>query len=303
MSIQKASPSDLASTVTLTAITRVTPIIVTYNSAHCLPDLQPLLTLCPNVILSDNASDDNLPETARTLLPHATVLQHPRNLGFGAANNRALALVRTEFALLLNPDCTLSAEALGSLVETADRFPDAAIIGPQIYDGKGQAELNYRWVTGSWPSTVGAADGPACVGFLSGAAMLIRMSVAAPQGFFDERFFLYYEDDDLCRSYFTAHLPLVIEPRAQAVHLARRSVRGKSPLLGEYWRGYHHAQSKLTYITKYADVATARRLRRRLVWQTAATLPLRVVLFSPRLIARMWGRMKGAIRWAAPVRD
>lgn len=297
MSILKASSSDLASSVTLTALTRVTPIIVTYNSAHCLPDLQPLLTLCPNVILSDNASDDDLPETARTLLPHATVLQHPRNLGFGAANNRALALVRTEFALLLNPDCTLSPKALGSLIDTADQFPDAAIIGPQIYDSKGQAELNYRWVTGSWRSTGGAADGPACVGFLSGAAMLIRMSVATPQGFFDERFFLYYEDDDLCRSYFAAHLPLIIEPRAQAMHLARRSVRGKSPLLGEYWRGFHHAQSKLTYSVKYDNETKARNLRRSLILQTAATLPLRTLLFSPRLIARMWGRMNGLIRW------
>lgn len=278
-------------------LSRVTPVIVTYNSAHCLPALAPFLAPFPRVILSDNASDDGLADTARALLPRATVLSHPRNLGFGTANNRALALVETDFALLLNPDCTLTPQSLSTLVATADAFPDAAIIGPRILDAQGRPELNYRWVSGTWVSTGPAAVGPACVGFLSGAAMLIRMSVAAPHGFFDERFFLYYEDDDLCRAYFTARLPLIIDPAAEATHLARRSVRGKSPLRGEYWRGYHHAQSKLTYTVKYTGLPAALRLRRRLIWQTAATLPLRALAFSPRLIARMWGRMNGVLGW------
>ena len=279
------------------ALARVTPIVVTYNSAHCLPSLVPLLAACPRVILSDNASDDGLAEEARRLLPHATVLRHSRNLGFGAANNRALDLVQTDFALLLNPDCTMTAEALAQLVATADRFPEAALIAPQIVDGEGRPDLNHRWVNDLWPSTGPAATGPACVGFVSGAAMLIRMSVAAPRGFFDERFFLYYEDDDLCRRWFNARLPLIIDPEARATHLSRRSVRGKSPLRGEYWRGYHHAQSKLTYTGKYSGAATARRLRHRLIWQTAVALPLRAVAISPRLLARMWGRMRGVLDW------
>lgn len=278
-------------------LSRVTPIVVTYNSAHCLPALAPLLLRFPNAILSDNASDDGTADEGHRLLPAATILRHPRNLGFGTANNRALALVDTDFALLLNPDCTMTEAALTQLIATADRFPDAAIIGPQILDAEGRPEINYRWVTGSWSSTTPAAEDPACVGFLSGAAMLIRMSVAAPHGFFDERFFLYYEDDDLCRGYFAARLPMIIDPAAQATHLARRSVRGNAPLRGEYWRGYHHAQSKLIYTSKYTGPAAAQHLRRRLIWQTAATLPLRTLLFSPRLIARMWGRMNGVLAW------
>lgn len=279
------------------ALARVTPIVVTYNSAHCLSALAPLLSACPRVILSDNASDDGSAEEGHRLLPHATILRHSRNLGFGAANNRALDLVLTDFALLLNPDCMMTDAALARLVATADMFPEAAIIGPRIVDAEGRVDLNHRWVGDLWQSTGPAAEGPACVGFLSGAAMLIRMSVAAPHGFFDERFFLYYEDDDLCRTYFDARLPLIIDPQSTATHLSRRSVRGKSPLRGEYWRGYHHAQSKLTYSSKHRGPAAALRLRRRLIWQTAASLPLRALLFSPRLIARMWGRMNGVIRW------
>ncbi|WGV15396.1 glycosyltransferase family 2 protein [Fuscovulum ytuae] len=279
------------------ALARVTPIIVTYNSAHCLPALVPLLSACPRVILSDNASGDGSAEEGRRLLPNATILRHPRNLGFGAANNRALDLVHTDFALLLNPDCTLTSDALAQLVATADQFPEAALIAPRIVDGDGRVDLGHRWVNDLWPSKGPAADGPACVGFVTGAAMLIRMSVAAPHGFFDETFFLYYEDDDLCRKWFNARLPLIIDPGATATHLSRRSVKGNAPLRDEYWRGYHHAQSKLIYAAKYSGPAAAQALRRRLIWQTAAALPLRALAISPRLLARMWGRMCGVLDW------
>lgn len=280
------------------SLSRVTPVVVTYNSAHCLPFVGDLLGRCPSAILSDNASDDDIQSQANVLLPHATLLRHERNLGFGAANNRALALVKTEFALIINPDCQLSEAALNQLITTADRFPDAAIVGPQIRDADGRDEINYRWVTGSWSSTGPGAIGQACVGYLSGAAMLLRMSVCAPHGFFDERFFLYYEDDDLCRRYFDARLPLILDPEATATHLSRRSVRGRSPIRNEYWRGFHHVQSKLTYAAKYSGPHVARSLRRQLIWKTAAALPLRALFFSPRLIVRMWGRLNGLRHWS-----
>ena len=71
----------------------VTVVVVTHHSAHCLEGLNALLQHCPHVIISDNASNDGTPEQARALWPQAQVLSHPLNLGFGAANNRALARV------------------------------------------------------------------------------------------------------------------------------------------------------------------------------------------------------------------
>lgn len=275
----------------------VTPVVVTYNSAHCVESLAQCLGNYRRVIVSDNASEDGTVAAVLRLLPAAQVLEHRRNLGFGAANNRALDRVETEFALLLNPDCSIDSAQVARLVATARAFPDAAIIGPQIWDGRGKAEVNYRWAGTRWTSRGVGADGPACVGFLSGAVMLLNMTVCRPHGFFDERFFLYYEDDDLCLKYFEAGHGLIIDPVATAVHLARRSVKGNAPLRGEFWRGYHHAQSKLTYAAKHGGAGDADKLRRRLLWQTAFGLPLRVVAFSPRLIARMWGRLRGVTDW------
>lgn len=272
---------------------QVTLIVVTYNSAHCLPMLYPLLSICPNVVISDNGSDDDTARKAQMQWPHAKVLSHRRNLGFGAANNRALKLVKTPFALLLNPDCEMTAQALSELLSAADDFSDAVVVAPQLVSTLGKEEINYRWPTTYWASRGGGADGPLCVGFVCGAVMLLRMSRMAPVGFFDERFFLYYEDDDLCLRLFESKLPMVLCPQVKALHRSRGSVKGRSPLKNEYLRGYHHAQSKLIFLNKHESVQAANRLRRQLILTTTFALPLRIVLFSPKLIARMWGRWRG----------
>jgi hypothetical protein len=90
---------------------------------------------------------------------------------------------------------------------------------------------------------------------------------------------------------------MVVVPSVQALHRSRGSVKGASPWRNEYGRGFHHAQSKLIFATKHDSPAAAERLRRQLIWQTALALPLRVMLFSPKLIARMWGRLMGAVVW------
>ena len=278
---------------------QVTVVVVTYNSAHCLPTLSPLLATCPQVVISDNGSDDETGPQAQALWPHATVLAHGRNLGFGAANNRALAQVKTPFALLLNPDCDMTPQALQALLEAADTFPDAAMLAPQLMASEDRAEVNYRWPSSHWTSRGGAAEGPLCVGFVCGAVMFLRMERMAITGFFDERFFLYYEDDDLCLRLFQARLPMVLCPEVRVLHRSRGSVRGKSPWRSEYLRGYHHAQSKLIFLNKHGSLQAAQRLRTQLIWTTALALPLRVILFSPKLVARMWGRWRGLLEWNA----
>lgn len=278
-----------------TEFSRVTVVVVTYNSAHCLPMLSPLLSICPHVVISDNGSDDGTAQQAQMLWPHASVLSHGRNLGFGAANNRALEGVTTRFSLLLNPDCEMTAQALGDLLAAAEDFPDAALVAPQLMAVDGRSEINYRWPSSYWRSRGAGAEGPLCVGFVCGAVMLLRMSRMAITGFFDERFFLYYEDDDLCLRLFQVKLPMVLYPQVKVLHRSRGSVRGRSPLRSEYWRGYHHAQSKLIFLEKHESFQAASRLRRQLIWTTALALPLRIILFSPKLVARMWGRWRGVL--------
>lgn len=278
---------------------RVTVVLVTYHSAHCLDALHALLAHCPHIIVSDNGSGDGTPGLARARWPQAVVIEHGRNLGFGTANNRALAQVRTPLAFLLNPDCEVTPDGLRELVRAADAMPDAALIAPQLCAAQGEPDINYRWPRQQWSSRGPGADGPACVGFVVGAAMLFRLARFEGVGYFDERFFLYYEDDDLCLRLFQHGLPIVVWPAVQAVHRARGSVKGKAPWKSEYLRGYHHAQSKLIYTAKHGSLAQARRQRWSVLAGTTLALPLRAIAWSPRLLARMAGRWMGLLRWRA----
>jgi N-acetylglucosaminyl-diphospho-decaprenol L-rhamnosyltransferase len=275
----------------------LTVIIVTYNSAHCIAGLEPLLMNCPNIIISDNASSDNTIYKFKQQIPHAKILAQPKNIGFGAANNRALNQVKTPFALLLNPDCIFQTEELKNLLHAAQQFPSAAIMAPQLINAKGIPVVNYRWPNTIWKSNGPEASGPICVGFVCGAAMLFRISAFEETGFFDEDFFLYYEDDDLCLRLFEKQSELIIFPNIVAIHINRGSVKGGQPLINEYHRGYHHAQSKLIFENKHKGLLYALHKRNRLIWLTILAIPFRTLAFSPRLIARMAGRLFGVLHW------
>lgn len=276
---------------------QVTVVLVTYHSAHCLDALNALLAHCPHIVVSDNGSTDGTPQQARARWPQSVVLEHGRNLGFGTANNRAIAQVKTRFAFLLNPDCEVTPEGLRELVRAAQALPDAAIVAPQLQGSPGRADVNYRWPSTLWRSRGPGADGAACVGFVVGAAMLFHLERFEGVGFFDEDFFLYYEDDDLCLRLFQAHRPIVVWPAVPAVHRARGSTKGSAPWKSEYLRGYHHAQSKLIYTTKHRSPAKARRQRWSVLLRTTLALPLRAIIWSPRLLARMAGRWMGLVQW------
>lgn len=275
----------------------LTVIVVTYNSAHCIPELARTLGRLPHVVFVDNASDDDTVEVVTNAVPNARVICNTHNLGFGAANNIALREVRTPYALLLNPDCVPEEGFFESLLAAGNSFPDAAIIAPQLTGRGNIAEVNYYWPMTHWTSKGPAAEGPCCVGFVCGAVMLLNMRVMQEVGFFDEEFFLYYEDTDLCQRAFNLRKNIVVVPDIIIMHLSRGSVRGSSPLKGEYLRGYHHAQSKLIYEKKHLTEGGVSRLRWQVLALAVATMIPRLLFPQPRYLARLIGRIRGLISY------
>jgi GT2 family glycosyltransferase len=278
------------------SLSDISVIVVSYNSGHCLEPLSAGLASCSTVIFVDNASEDDSVGEIKRFFPSSAVLLNKSNLGFGAANNRALAQVTTPYALLLNPDCLPTPEFLQGMQRAAANFPDAAIIAPHLIRRNGKPEVSYRWPVTHWVSRGPEAGGPCCVGFVCGAVMLLNMAVMRSVGFFDETFFLYYEDEDLCQRVFLAGKQIVVIPGVEITHLSRGSVKGPSLLKSEFIRGYHHAQSKLVFERKYFGQSRANRLRLKTFLLALLTMVPRLLLPQPRYLARLAGRMAGLCR-------
>lgn len=274
----------------------VTIIIVTFNSSHCIPAIAESISVFSNVIIVDNASKDGIKKILTKYLPDTIFFQNNSNLGFGAANNRALASVTTPYALLLNPDCLPTAEFFEGMFKAAIQFPDAAIIAPHLIRRNGEPEVSYRWPATHWKSGGPKAEGPCCVGFVCGAVMLLNMEVMREVGFFDETFFLYYEDEDLCQRVFKQGKQIVLVPDVTITHLSRGSVKGPNPLKSEFIRGYHHAQSKLVFETKHFGERHATHLRWKTLGLALLTMLARLLFPQPRYLARLVGRIVGLCR-------
>lgn len=284
------------------SLDRVTVVMATFHSGHCAAELGRCLIDFPHVIVIDNASGDDTVAQVRQHLPHAKLIVNDCNRGFGAANNQGVWAAATEFVLLINPDCIIGASDALAMIQSADRYPEASAIGPQLLDRKRHLDVSYAWTPDSWPPKGPAAEAEVCVGFISGACMLIRRQAMVSIQGFDEGFFLYQEDTDLCLRLARQCGALIVAPKATVTHLSRSSSAGKARFKAEYIRGYHHIQSKFLFELKHHQrhVTKVRRWR----YGTTAALEalVRIALLDLVRAARVVGRMVGVLRYPQDMR-
>ena len=234
---------------------RATIVVVTYNSAEvlrdCLASIE-LHGLGSRAIVVDNASSDDSSKIA-TAVPFATLIQSEANEGFSKANNRALATIETEFALILNPDARLTSSTLPELLAAADRHAKGMAFGPKTVHGDGRPQVSFgpdltlaseyrqrqlvRGVKAGAPEAIAALNtltASECgVDWVSGSCMLLRTESVRAVGFFDERYFLYEEDADLCLRLRRAGGDVWFVPEAVVVHelgtsMAKASSRARA---------------------------------------------------------------------------
>lgn len=231
----------------------VTAILVNYNAGNELAvALRSIQSDCAQVeweaVIVDNASSDNSAAIVETF-PRATLIRNPANVGFGRAVNQAAAVATAPRLLLVNPDCRLVSGAISTLRSVLDAEPSCAVVGPRIFDPEGTVQGSARgdpdMLTGLFGRTgalrvllpflpvarrnvvvedaVRTGASSVVVDWLSGACMLIRRDAFTAAGGFDERFFLYWEDADLCRRLRNRGFQVRYVPGASAVHQVGRS--------------------------------------------------------------------------------
>ena len=289
--------SSKAVTLAIKSIDDVCAVVVTYNSAHCIPALAESLAHLKNIVFVDNGSADNTLAIAKNLFPRAHNIALPANVGFGSANNVGLRYIAAHnlasFALLINPDCSLDVANLEQLLNTANQYPEAALVAP-VLTQNGKVQHTYRMAhsENDYKPKINQCDGVVCVGFQTGACWLLRINAALAVNGFDERIFLYYEDDDLCLRLSKAGYSLLVDPSARAEHASRGSVKMKSSFRAEYIRGYHHTRAKLYFSAKWQRKQSFFAGRWGLLLITACLLvPARALTLNQRYLGRACGRL------------
>jgi N-acetylglucosaminyl-diphospho-decaprenol L-rhamnosyltransferase len=240
-----------------TTLDRVTLISVTYNSRSRIDMMAGTMRAFRNVVVMDNASRDGTAAALRAAVPHAHCIEGAKNIGFGAGINAALTETRTEFALVINPDCAIDARSTEILVETADEFPSMVLMSPQIVTPAGQPEISFDWAhplgTPSCPYL--PPDGPASTMLLSGCCLFLRVPHFRAMGCFDERFFMYFEEKDICRRAVARGLDVILVPGAQATHVGGASSTPSWRV--EHIKLRHYARSKRLFMAKHEGRPTS----------------------------------------------
>lgn len=254
-------------------MTLLSVVIVNYRSGEllnaCLDALfRHISSIGFEVLVVNNDRASNLSSGIRDK-PGMRVIQNASNLGFGAAANIGFKESKGEFVLLLNPDVVVRSGAVEWLLETMESRPDAGIVVPQLRNADDSLQYScrrfYTWTTlwmrrGPWRRRLASHAqvrqhlmqdwdhaSVAEVDWGLGAAMLVRKRALPGAMPFDERFFLYFEDVDLCLRLHRAGWKVIYNPAAVMTHQHRRDSAQPGSLLAKL----HHLASLVKFLWKY----------------------------------------------------
>jgi GT2 family glycosyltransferase len=194
------------------------------------------------VIIIDNASSDGSPQQVAVRFPEVGIIRNEENLGFSAANNKAIKMSHGRYVLILNDDALLGKNSLRLMVGKLDSDPRVGAAGPKLLNPDGSLQRDFtnrrfphllnclamvllleRRLEGyGWTSRIfglnrdleptGQAE------HLAGACLLIRRAALDAVGLFDEGFNYWFEDVDLCYRLTKAGWKIVYLAEAQVIH-------------------------------------------------------------------------------------
>lgn len=241
-------------------------IIVSYNTAEltlaCLESVFLSQGVSYEVFVVDNASGDGSAESIRIKFPAVKVIANNTNRGFGAANNQALRECSGRYVVFLNPDTTVGPESFTKMITFMDVHPDVGLAGPRVLnpDGSRQDSVSYRYPGHRYGAKdLGSLPGEiACV---LGACQIASAKLLHELGGFDEDFFLYGEDQDICLRIRKRGFRIGFIDEAVIMHHGGQSERTTMP--AEVVR--KKIRAELLFYSKHYRPETARTLCKKLI--------------------------------------
>jgi len=304
--------------------TDVSVILVNWNGCALLERaLSALFTtthkVAMQVIVVDNASSDGSVAMVRQQFPQTTLLVNSKNVGFARANNQALELVEGRYILLLNTDAFVHEGTVDGMVAFMDAHPDAGSVGCRLYYEDGTLQRScFAFPTlatelwnalfldrlfsksryfGKYQMTYWDMSDTRSVDSLMGACLMVRSDVVRRIGLFDEQFFMYSEEIDLCYRIQKEGLKNYYLPRFSAIHLwggSSRRIRRES-----FLRLY---QSRVKFFRKHYGEEIVQRYKMVLFFSAFVRISLGTILFlfrrkdDMREIVRDYGSLMCLIR-------
>jgi N-acetylglucosaminyl-diphospho-decaprenol L-rhamnosyltransferase len=231
-------------------------VIVNYESGGLLTDCVDALLADDSagtveLVVVDNGSSDGSVATLRARHPSVTVMEPHSNLGYARAANLGVAATRAPVVLVCNPDTWVAPGSARAVLDAFAAAADVAVVGPHIVNPDGSSYPSARIAPGAgvavghallgrvaprnrftraYRQTDAAADVPRDVDWVSGAALWFRRAALDRVGGWDERYFMFLEDVDVCREITASGDRVRYEPGAVVTHVVGAS-RSRAPVL------------------------------------------------------------------------
>lgn len=261
----------------------VSIVIVSWNAkdvlSKCLQSIEnDKSKYTREVIVVDNASTDGSAELVKENFKDVKLIENTENLGFSKANNIGLKQTTGRYVYLLNSDVEILGENIEPLCTYMDGHPDVAVLGPRVLNPNKSIRTNCKKFPTLWNSFCKATalfkifpksnffsddfirnfgyDTILEVEVLPGCCLMIRRDVLFDVGLLDEKFYIYSEDKDLCKTISKAGWKIVFFPDTDVIHYAGSSsenapVRFLKEMIKAniiYWQKHHNKISQFVFI-------------------------------------------------------
>ncbi len=197
------------------------------------------------IIVIENSNDEKLKDEIYSRYQNVECILSKENLGYGAGNNLGLSMVKTSYALIVNPDVTLNNDAVKKFFLSINNLEDFGIIAPISQNEK------YNNFNIKDDKQIKEVDN------VKGFAMFLNMKNLKKINFFDENFFLYFEEIDLCRRLKKDNLKIFIDPTIIVSHLGGTSHNLEIEKPMELSRNWHWMWSTFYFHKKHFGYLSA----------------------------------------------
>ena len=232
------------------SLNNLTFIIVTFKSDHIIHECIESLPKDSNIIIIENSNSLEFKKKLEAKYSKINVIAQ-ENTGMGSANNKGIKLCKTDYAFVINPDVKFYENTMSELITLSSKYNDYSILAPISDDIK---YPNFKIINKKIKN-----DNPDFlnVDSVDGYAMLINKNKFSDNIYFDENFFLYLENDDLCLRKKKENNKIYVAKKAKVQHLGAKS---HSPVYEkeiEFSRNWHWMWSKFYFNKKHYSYSKA----------------------------------------------